>query len=88
MGDSSEVDDRAGNRHSALLGRFSNDVFEFMFARWFLAPELFHFYREMVFFRWVTEIGDFFNFVSRLQERCCSATFWANCNHVLVLLLM
>jgi hypothetical protein len=33
---------------------FSDNSLKFMFAALFLAPELFHFYEESDFFRWIT----------------------------------
>src|SRR4051812_26178283 len=45
-----------------LWRRLPDDSLEFMFAAEFLASEFFHLYGEMDFFRWTTEIGDFFQF--------------------------
>src|SRR5438067_1050513 len=61
----------------ALWAWFSDDSLKFMFAAWFLAPELLYSYGDADFFRWTTKIGDFFKAVSCLQECCRSAAYWA-----------
>src|SRR5438067_141966 len=58
-----------------LRGRLSDDSFKFMFAGWFLTPELFHLHRDTDIVHRATEVGDFFKLVSHLQECCSSVAF-------------